>query len=242
MAGVLVPGRNAAVGPLMCLGWLALASATTLRGAPRVLAAGSTNRTTLAKAQLPSECDRCQGSGIVDPFMATQQYCKKNYDTCKCCQEALQAEKYRICTSGKGGSTFMGYGDCADGIQAAMREKEADCKHQQAINDYNKDRSKEAINEALGDRSPYASSFALSGAGLNASTNASASANASSSGYVSERYGSECAAYSEPNCAEWAGPLCQNGFGCNDQLKQAEGDLATVKDYYGMYLNTPCYR
>lgn len=215
------------------------AAGVTLRGVPQVLAVANSSRktngsrTAAARASLPQECSHCQGAGIVDPFVATNVYCKKNYDMCKCCQEALEDEKARICLSGKGGATFMGYGSCVDGIKAAIDSKKKSCQHQEDLDNYNKQRRIDEINDAMGDDSPY-NLVSVNGTQLKS--------NSSSHRYAPRRFDSECAAYSDPNCAESDLPLCQHGYGCDYRLQVIESDLGLVQDYYGMYQNTPCLR
>lgn len=215
-------------GLVVAAGLLAASSvpvdAVTLRQSGSAFSSGSKD---VKKAQLPSECSHCQGTGIVDPFQDTNSYCRENYSQCKCCQEALEKEKARICLTGKQGGSFMGYGSCVAGIKAAMEEKKQQCEHQQAVDDYNKDAEKKRINDMLGDDSPYAHFMVLN------KTNATK--------YAPSRYNSECAAYSEPNCESYKS-LCAHGYGCNYVLQMAERELGTVKDYYGMYQNTPCFR
>eukprot|EP00932_Pfiesteria_piscicida_P004876 SRR837773.14788.p1 GENE.SRR837773.14788~~SRR837773.14788.p1 ORF type:complete len:243 (-),score=38.05 SRR837773.14788:28-672(-) len=212
----------------LLLSFVTGAVATTLRGAPQpqhILAASNASRTRRARAILPQECDHCQSGGIVDPFSSQREYCQENYDSCKCCQKALEGVKSEICLRGNGGSSFMGHGSCVAGIQAAMEQKQARCAHQRAVSDYNMDQARQQINDALGDRSPYYNGFVAVGG---------------TRGYVAKRYSSECASYSDPNCADWAGALCQHDFGCNDQLQKVESDLDTIKSYYGLFQNIPC--
>lgn len=218
--------RCPTVGALFCF-WLRHSDST------RVKVARGQNATKKVDAlMLPSECQHCQ-SGIVDPFQPTRDYCYEHYDACKCCRSALEAEFLRICTSGKdGGGTFMGYGSCVAGIQHAIQQKEQQCEHQQAVADWNKNQQEQQINDALGSKSPYATNFTLAAATQAAGQN--------STGYVVHRFSSECAGYGDPSCSEFK-PLCAHGYGCNDQLHDFESDLDTVKDYYGMYQNTPCF-
>lgn len=193
---------------------------------PGVRNTAAANATSARKVILPSECSHCQGSSIADPFQPTNTYCSEHYDTCKCCRAALENAKLQICTTGKQGGTFMGYGTCVAGIKAAITEKKRQCEHQQAVDDWHKDQTRREINDALGDKSPY--NFVNVAAGHN------------STGYVDHRFESECAAYSDPSCKSFKA-LCAFSYGCNDQLHKIEGDLDTVKDYYGMYQNIPCF-
>eukprot|EP00929_Paragymnodinium_shiwhaense_P114102 TRINITY_DN82416_c0_g1_i1.p1 TRINITY_DN82416_c0_g1~~TRINITY_DN82416_c0_g1_i1.p1 ORF type:complete len:227 (+),score=53.79 TRINITY_DN82416_c0_g1_i1:67-747(+) len=180
------------------------------------------------KAQLPAECEPCQGT-MIDPFQESSKYCKANYDQCKCCQGLLEQEKGRICMTGKqGGGSFLGYGSCVDGIKAALSEKEKQCEHQKSLDDYNKAQRQKQINDALGDRSPYADLIALHK--VNATSNTTAA-------YAPERYSSECIS----DCDQFDA-LCAFGYGCNKQLRNAEADLGTVKDWYGLYQNYACFR
>lgn len=212
-----------AAGMLLAASWPV--EAVTLRSSAAAVAAGR-SRKELKKAILPDECSHCQGSGVVDPFQGTHEYCQENLGQCKCCKDAVEQAKASICLTGKQGGTFMGYGSCVEGIKAAIDEKKAQCEHQQAVDDYNKDQQKEEINDILGEDSPY---------------NLAAVNKTNSTGYVPDRFSSECASYSDPTCAD-VDSMCAHGYGCNYVLQVAERDLSTVKDYYGMYQNTPCFR
>jgi len=127
----------------------------------------------------------------------------------------------------------MGYGSCVDGIKAAIDKKEKQCKHQQAIDDYNRNQRKKEASDALG-YDPFA--FTLH--------NASVVANSTQGTNSSQSLGpfdSECAAYSDPSCHEKAA-LCNPSYGCNKQLWLIQNDFDQVKSWYGMYQNVPCYR
>mmetsp|Transcript_107224 Transcript_107224/g.299504 ORF Transcript_107224/g.299504 Transcript_107224/m.299504 type:complete len:222 (+) Transcript_107224:75-740(+) len=210
---------------------------TELRCTSSTRVRGKGGRNTTGKLHtsiLPSECQHCSG-GIVDPFQPTHDYCSQQYDICKCCESALQSEFQRICTSGKdNGGTFMGYGSCVAGIQAAIEQKKEHCEHQQAMDDWNHQQRQEEINDILGGHTLVNSTSGVVSSALHSSTS-------NSTGYVVHRFDSECASYSDPSC-DGMDALCAHGYGCNDQLHDFESDYKTVKDYYGLYQHTPCFR
>lgn len=222
--------RGILVGLLICVE-LHGASSTRVRGARGHNATGK-----LGASILPSECQHCS-EGVVDPFQPTSDYCSQQYGICDCCTKALHSKFQEICTSGKDdGGSFMGYGSCVAGIQAATEQKKEHCKHQQAIDDWNNQQRQEDVNDILN-----GGTLVNSTSGVIVSAPCAQKSTSNSTGYVVHRFDSACASYSDPSC-DGQDALCAHGYGCNDQLHDFESDYTTVKDYYGLYQHTPCFR
>eukprot|EP00746_Dinoflagellata_sp_MGD_P029317 gnl/MRDRNA2_/MRDRNA2_16940_c0_seq1.p3 gnl/MRDRNA2_/MRDRNA2_16940_c0~~gnl/MRDRNA2_/MRDRNA2_16940_c0_seq1.p3 ORF type:complete len:152 (+),score=36.94 gnl/MRDRNA2_/MRDRNA2_16940_c0_seq1:29-484(+) len=139
------------------------------------------------------------------------------YSQCKCCRETFQNMKAQICNQ------FQGHGSCVDGIKAAIDEKKARCKQQQAVDDHNQEQQRQRIRDELG-YDPF-----------------DLHANSTSSNMTSGPFEEACT-YGDPNCKD-VDALCDFSYGCNNQLEKAKNDYRNVESWYGMLEHgTPCFQ
>eukprot|EP00933_Yihiella_yeosuensis_P005442 TRINITY_DN109958_c0_g1_i1.p1 TRINITY_DN109958_c0_g1~~TRINITY_DN109958_c0_g1_i1.p1 ORF type:complete len:208 (-),score=49.29 TRINITY_DN109958_c0_g1_i1:84-707(-) len=190
--------------------------ATTIRH----LRSNSTLKISKTRRQsLPPICESSCAPAGQDPFVEKHEFCGELYSQCGCCSDAVGNRINSICQN------FMGYGGCIKGIKAAIERKEADCKQQKAINDYNKEQQKRKINEAAG----------RDILGLSKEEESQSSGKKKLG-----PYDDDCAEYTDPSC-KFDKALCAADYGCNKALWELINELDAVETHKGMLDNLPCF-